>query len=280
MIAVLEGDRARRHVQPPHPGPPLPDGRDRGRPPGLQVGHPRAQGAAVVLAQRFDVAHLEAGGLHAQDRATDVEQLAIGEHVASEERARPERGVTGVGDGVVEQPAPRSQESVEHAEVLTRARRTDVLEHPDRGDRVERLLTEVAVVLQPDRHPTLQTGLGHAVAGERGLLGADRDPDHLHAVLARRVDRHRAPAAADVEQPGAGTLVQAELAAHELVLGRLRRLEVRRLLDETGARVRHRRAEHDAVEVVADVVVVADRVGVTFLRVAPAAPHRMLLGRR
>ena len=46
-----------------------------------------------------------------------------------------------------------------------------------------------------------------------------------------------------------------------------------------GARVRHRRAEDDPVEVVRDVVVVRDRGRVALLRVAPAAQPR-LFGRR
>ena len=56
-----------------------------------------------------------------------------------------------------------------------------------------------------------------------------------------------------------GRSCEPELAADQLVLGRLgRRSRSVSSVDEPGARVRHRRAEHEPVEVVADVVVVAD----------------------
>ena len=48
-------------------------------------------------------------------------------------------------------------------------------------------------------------------------------PDHLGAVLLRRVQRHRPPAAAHVEQAHPG--LQAELASDEIVLRGLRLLE-------------------------------------------------------
>ena len=41
----------------------------------------------VVLAQRLDVADLEAGFLHDRDDAADLVQLAVGEHVAVDEAA-------------------------------------------------------------------------------------------------------------------------------------------------------------------------------------------------
>ncbi len=97
-------------------------------------------------------------------------------------------------------------------------------------------------------------------------------------VMRRRVDRHRAPATPHVEQAGTGVLGQPELAAHQLVLGGLGRRQIGVGLGEPGARVGHRRAEHEGVEVVADVVVVADRVGVATQRV-PAAAEMGLLGR-
>ena len=87
--------------------------------------------------------------------------------------------------------------------------RADVLEHADRGDRVELLAAEVAVVLQADLD-----AVGHSPAscdplpGERGLRLADGDADRPGAVVARGVDRHRAPAAPDVEQPQRRALVQ------------------------------------------------------------------------
>ena len=81
-------------------------------------------------------------------------------------------------------------------------------------------------------------------------------PDGPHAVVAGGVERHAAPAAADVEQPHAR--LEAELAADQLVLVGLGLLERVGRVVEHGARVGHARAQHHPVEVVGDVVVVAD----------------------
>ena len=59
--------------------------------------------------------------------------------------------------------------------------------------------------------------------GQVGLAGRQRDADGADAVVLGRVQHHAAPAAADVEQPHAR--LEPELAADELVLGRLRVLE-------------------------------------------------------
>ena len=156
----------------------------------------------------------------------------------------------------------------------------DVLGHADRGHRVERLAAEVAVVLQPDLDAVGEPGVGHPLAGEGGLRLADRDADDGHVVVRRGVDRHGAPAAPDVEEPSAGEAVETELAADEVVLGGLGVREVGVGVHEPGARVRHRRAEHEAVEVVAHVVVVADGLGVASHRVAPAVQAGLLRRRR
>ncbi len=71
----------------------------------------------------------------------------------------------------------------------------------------------------------------------------------------------------------------ASLRQIELVLELLGPAEGGVGLGEVGARVRHGGAENEPVEVVADVVVVADGRGVTGLGV-PAAPEACLLGRR
>ena len=61
---------------------------------------------------------------------------------------------------------------------------------------------------------------------------------------------------------------------------RLRAVEVGLIVGEAGARVRHRRPEHEPVEVVADVVVVGDGGGVAAHRVAPAVEPGLLRRRR
>ena len=135
-----------------------------------------------------------------------------------------------------------AERGVEHLEVPVELLLADVLGHADRRDGVEPLTAEQAVVLQPDLDPVGDAGLGDPLASERRLGLADGDADDGHVVVRGGVDGHRAPAAPDVEHPPAGVVVEPELAADQLVLGRLGVGEVRRRLDEAGARVRHRRA--------------------------------------
>ena len=118
--------------------------------------------------------------------------------------------------------------------------------------------------------------------GPLGLLERERHAQRAYAVLAGGVAHHRAPAAADVEQPLAG--LQRELAGDQVELRRLRLLQRRvgGLVERAG--VGHRRAEHQLVEAVGDVVVVRDDLGVARHRVAQpldgAAPPRQVLLRR
>ncbi len=107
------------------------------------------------------------------------------------------------------------------------------------------------------------------------LLGQG-DADRSDVVVGGRVHHHAAPTAADVQQPHA--LFEPELAADQVVFGGLSILERDVGVGEAGARVRHRFAQHQPVEVVAHVVVVGDGGGVTLLRV-PTAPQACLLRR-
>ena len=60
---------------------------------------------------------------------------------------------------MVEQPAGRHERLAQDAEVLVDPLRPDVLGHPDRADRVEPLVAELAVVLQPDLDLVADAGL-------------------------------------------------------------------------------------------------------------------------
>ena len=107
--AVGEADRRAGHVQPPHPRPPCADEADRLVPVRLQVGDPRPQRPGVVLAQRLDVADLEAGLAPSPSRTlADVDQLTVGEHVAADERRPPHPRSADRADRVVEQPTLRA----------------------------------------------------------------------------------------------------------------------------------------------------------------------------
>ena len=206
------------------PAPGVADGGDGVVPVRLEVGDPAAQRPGVVLAQRLDVAHLEAGPLHRQHRVADVDQLAVGEHVATDER-RAARGVAADrADGVVEQPATRREQRRAGSRSSDRGspgRRAP----PSRSTRPRRTARRraggsPASGSRRDRPPCL----GDAPAGVVRLRLADRDADDGDVVMGRRVDRHRAPAAPDVEQARTGVLGQPELAADQLVLGGLGRV--------------------------------------------------------
>ena len=160
---------------------------------------------------------------------------------------------------MVQQPTERRQQTAERLEVLPHLGHADVLEHADRRDDVEPFARQVAVVLHPDLHPVANPGLVNPAARQVGLLAAQGDPHHARIEPGGGVDGHGSPAATDIEQPGPSLFVQAELAADQLVLGLLRGLKAHRFFDEAGARVRHRRPQDESVEVVAHVVVVADR---------------------
>ena len=111
----------------------------------------------------------------------------------------------------------------------------------------------------------------------RGLLAGQRHAERTDAVLARGMANHPAPAATDVEQAHAG--LEAELAGDQLVLGRLRLVEVIARVAEQRTGVRHGRAEDPLVERVRHVVVVLHRAGVAAPRV-PQPLQRASPGRR
>ena len=115
-----------------------------------------------------------------------------------------------------------------------------------------------------------------------GLLERERHAQCAYAVVAGGVAHHGPPAAADVEQPLAG--LERELAGDEVELRGLRLLQRRRRRVVERAGVGHRRAQHQLVEAVRDVVVVRDDLGIAHHRVAQpldgATPARQVLLRR
>ncbi len=156
--------------------------------------------------------------------------------------------------------------------------RPDVLEHADRADGVERPVGDVSVVLQADLDPVLQTRLLHPERAQLGLAFGDGDADGLDIVVPGGVHHEAAPATAHVQEPHAGS--EGELLADQLVLGVLGGVEPDVGALPERARVGHRRAQHDPVEVVRDVVVVGDGRGVALARVADPAEPGLLRRRR
>jgi hypothetical protein len=283
-VVGVEAEPRARHVEPPHPRRPRPDLLDRLAPVRVQVRAPSRQGLRVVLAQVLLVPDLEAGVVHERDQVAGALELAVGEDVPVDEPvlADGRLGVVRPGDAVVEEPPARVQLAVQVREVGLEVVLADVLGQPDRAHRVEARLRHVAIVQvthlgEPGQPFPFDRGLPPG-----GLLGGQRDPEGLDAVLARGVHHHAAPAAADVEQPHA--LLESQLAGDQVELVHLRLFQGGVLTRVAGAGVGHRGPEHPLVEPVGHVVVMRDRAGVTALGVqpadGPAAVHADLLGRR
>jgi hypothetical protein len=173
------------------------------------------------------------------------------------------------GDPVVEQPPARTQQARELRRVDVDLRLPHVLDHPDRGDRVEALAHEIAVVEHADVDPVADAGRLCAAASQHRLGLRQGDADDLDAVTGRGVERKAPPAAADVEHTIAR--LQRQLLADQLELLLLRLLQRLRAAGEERAAVGHRLVEEQREEVVRHVVVVADGARVALLVVAATA---------
>jgi hypothetical protein len=165
------------------------------------------------------------------------------------------------GDAVVEEQAAGLEQAPDLGEVIGQARPADVLEHADRGDLVVRLaLVEVAVVEQVHAHAPGEPSLGDQLVDVGVLVLAQRDALGAHAVVLGGEQEQAAPAGADVEE--AVAFLQHQLGADVLELGGLRLRDRHRRIAEVGARVDPARVEPEGVEVVGDVVVELDLLGV------------------
>ena len=176
-------------------------------------------------------------------------------------------------------PAAGPHRAAQHLDVGRVVGGADVLTHLQGADGVEVVaLGHLAVVLEPDLDPVLQTALGDPGVDELLLLRGDRDAGDLGAEVLGGVQRQRAPAAADVEHRHAR--LEAELGADEVELGALRVLERRLRGRVVAAAVGHLRLEDEGVELVGEVVVVADRRPVARQAVQPALDPRLRRGAR
>jgi len=89
-----------------------------------------------------------------------------------------------------------------------------VLDHADARDRIERLISELAVVGDANLDPVLEARVGDHLTSEPGLRARQRHADDVSAVALGCVDREASPAAADVEHALTG--FELELSAHQL----------------------------------------------------------------
>jgi hypothetical protein len=118
-------------------------------------------------------------------------------------------------------------------------------------------------------------------AGEGCLALAQRNAGRPHAVALGGAEHQAAPPAADVQQALTGP--QPELAAQEIQLRLLGGMDVLLPCLEVRARVHHSPVQPHRVELVAHVVVGADRSPISFSGVEPApqvtrSPAAILLG--
>ena len=115
-----------------------------------------------------------------------------------------------------------------------------------------------------DFHQVLESRVLDALPCRDRLSLAEGHRHDVRLVFGGGMHRHLPPPTPDVQKARVATLVKAELSTDEIVLGALRRLEGGGRLFEARARVGHRLTEHEAIKVIADVVVMRDRRGITF----------------
>src|ERR1700760_4619039 len=275
--ALFEGQGAAGQVEPPDAD--LLGGQPAGDlgAVGGEVDLPGADGADVVLPQGLGALNLETGPFEQVDGLAQGTHVHVGGDVRLDERAAARRPA-GPGHLLDEDPAAGADVVVQgRAEpgVLLGA---DVFAHLHRGNGVVTGPGDVAVVADLDVDQGLQTQVPDPAGDEGALLGRQRDRGDPDLVLLGGVEAERTPAAADVEQPGAGG--QVKLGADQLQLvalgvgqgvARIGRGPVAR-------RVGHPRIENELVELGRQVVVPGDHGPVAGLAVAPAG-HLELAGR-
>ena len=121
---------------------------------------------------------------------------------------------------------------------------------------LSKLPGDLAVVLQAEAHPVGEPGGRGALGGDAVLLLAEGDAGDVGAADAGEVERHAAPAAADVEDAGAGA--DQELGGDQPLLGELGLVERHAGALEEGAGILHVAVEEEPVEPLVEVVVVGD----------------------
>ncbi|MNM74089.1 hypothetical protein D3C81_858390 [compost metagenome] len=141
----------------------------------------------------------------------------------------------------------------------------DGFDHLDRHQFVV-FAGQVAVVLEQQRDAILQTQLFDALRGKRVLLFRQGRGGHAAAIMLRGIQRHAAPAGADLQQMVAG--LQRELLTDPLQFVQLCLFEAVFRGQELRRRIHHGRVEKLLEQIVAKVVVRGDVLLRTLARVA------------
>src|SRR5690349_2770311 len=145
-----------------------------------------------------------------------------------------------------------------------------MLHHSDTGDLVERGVAQCPIVADFDIDAVRESIADDSPPRQSRLLLAERDSRRPNTVVPSRMHRERAPAAADVEQSFSS--LEAKLSTHEIELRGLRFVERLDSPLEVRARVHHLAIEPERVEVVPNVIVEANRVGIALLGVLASEP--------
>ncbi len=103
-----------------------------------------------------------------------------------------------MADGMDKRYAIVRHQVVQLGEELVVVGHAHMLEHADGNDAVEGL-GHLAVILQPELHTVRQTHLFGAFGGQFLLFGRQGDAHNLHVFHRRQIERHVAPATADIQ---------------------------------------------------------------------------------
>jgi hypothetical protein len=203
-------------------------------------------------------------------------ELGNGGQVPTRKDVLVDPGVGGTGlllrNGVQHRNTARLQQLRDLAEVLVAVTAPHVFEHSHADDAIERFSLQVLVVDQAELHQVVHSLALGEFAGTLELFLAERDTQHLHAVLLCRGHRQVTPAAADVQHTHAELQTQLAQQVVDLLLLCL----LQRVVDvpEVRARVQARAVQEHVVVVVPHVVVGLD-VRLLRLFVVAVPPKRL-----
>ncbi len=147
------------------------------------------------------------------------------------------------------------QQALDGLEIGQEVGGAHMLEHADGHDPVIGPL-HIAIIGQGEARLLLQAGGLGPFIGQGQLFGRQGHAMHIGAIAAGQLQPHAAPAAADIQHPVTGA--NAQLLGDVHLLGLLRLLQAHTGPREIGAGVLHVLIEEPAVQVVGQVVVVAD----------------------
>ena len=149
--------------------------------------------------------------------------MIAGEDPLVGERVGPPRHFAELADRVQQHHSVGLQQLAALGEEFVIMLRADMLEHADRDDAVEPLV-EQAIVLELELHMVRHAGRRRPLARDLQLVLGQGDAEHVDAGDLVQVQRHPAPAAADVEHPL--PRLERELGGDMRLLVELRLLEV------------------------------------------------------